>query len=91
MAATSLNGPGPGAVLDRVRRHLVCLKMPRALEALDQTVGQLERATASRLHMAPKSRERLSGDSVGTSDGIAQVPADHGDSNALPRWARTRC
>jgi hypothetical protein len=31
------------SVLDRIRKTLVGLKMPRALEVLDQTVRQLER------------------------------------------------
>ena len=33
---------GPGT-LERVRQHLVGLRMPRALEVLDHTVQQLER------------------------------------------------
>ena len=33
----------PAAPLERVRRHLVGLRMPRALEVLDQVVRQLER------------------------------------------------
>jgi DNA replication protein DnaC len=37
------------SVLDRIRRTLVGLKMPRALEVLDQTVRQLERGEASAL------------------------------------------
>jgi DNA replication protein DnaC len=36
------DAPAP-ATLDRVRRHLVGLRMPRALEALDHIVRQLER------------------------------------------------
>ncbi|MFN0067704.1 MAG: IS21-like element helper ATPase IstB [Limisphaerales bacterium] len=64
MAAASLNGPGPGAVLDRVRRHLVCLKMPRALEALDQTVGQLERGELSSL----EALEQLLGEELVTRE-----------------------
>jgi hypothetical protein len=34
--------PMPSTV-DQVRRHLVGLKMPRALEVLDHTMRQLER------------------------------------------------
>src|SRR6201995_3969737 len=37
------------SVLDRIRKTLVGLKMPRALEVLDQTVRQLERGEASAL------------------------------------------
>ena len=37
------------ATLDRVRRHLVGLKMPRALEVLDHLVRQLERGELSAL------------------------------------------
>ena len=33
------------ATLERVRRHLVGLRMPRALEALDAIVQQLEGVT----------------------------------------------
>ena len=39
------------SVLDRIRRTLVGLKMPRALEVLDQTVRQLERGEASALEV----------------------------------------
>jgi DNA replication protein DnaC len=35
--------PLPDAPLERIRRHLVGLRMPRALEALDAVVQQLER------------------------------------------------
>ena len=35
--------PLPDAPLERIRRHLVGLRMPRALEALDAVVKQLER------------------------------------------------
>src|ERR687885_1093528 len=37
------------ATLDRIRRHLVGLKMPRALEVLEHTVRQLERGEISAL------------------------------------------
>ena len=33
----------PVATLERIRHHLVGLRMPRALEVLDHTVRQLER------------------------------------------------
>ena len=33
----------PAAPIERIRNHLVSLRMPRALEALDQVVQQLER------------------------------------------------
>jgi hypothetical protein len=33
----------PTAPIERIRTHLVSLRMPRALEALDQVVQQLER------------------------------------------------
>ena len=39
------------SVLDRIRRTLVSLKMPRALEVLDQTMRQLERGEASALEV----------------------------------------
>ena len=37
------------AILDRIRRTLVGLRMPRALEVLDRTVRQLERGEVSPL------------------------------------------
>jgi DNA replication protein DnaC len=37
----------PVAPIDRIRSHLVSLRMPRALEALDQVVQQLERSQVS--------------------------------------------
>jgi DNA replication protein DnaC len=37
----------PEAPIERIRRHLVGLRMPRALEVLDQLVGQLERGQLS--------------------------------------------
>src|SRR6476620_955400 len=37
------------ALLERVRTHLVALRMPRALEMLDHVVGQLERGEVSAL------------------------------------------
>jgi DNA replication protein DnaC len=39
------------SVLDRIRKTLVGLKMPRALEVLDQTVRQLERGETSALEV----------------------------------------
>src|SRR5262249_61883173 len=39
------------SVLDRIRRTLVGLKMPPALEVLDQTMRQLERGEASALEV----------------------------------------
>jgi DNA replication protein DnaC len=38
-----------GATLDRIRRHLVGLRMPRALEVLEHTLRQLERGEVSAL------------------------------------------
>lgn len=53
----------PG-VLDRVRRHLVGLKMPRALETLDATLRQLECGELSSL----EAIERLLGDELATRE-----------------------
>jgi hypothetical protein len=39
------------SVLDRIRRTLVGLKMPRALEVLDPTLRRLERGEASTLEV----------------------------------------
>jgi DNA replication protein DnaC len=43
-----MNAPSDSA-LDRVRRHLVGLKMPRALETLQQTLQRIERGELSTL------------------------------------------
>jgi len=40
-------GPFPDAPIERIRRHLVGLRMPRALETLDAVVEQLERGQVS--------------------------------------------
>ena len=40
-------GPLPDAPIERIRHHLVSLRMPRALEALDTVVQQLERGQVS--------------------------------------------
>lgn len=53
----------PG-VLERVRRHLVGLKMPRALETLDATLRQLECGELSSL----EAIERLLGDELATRE-----------------------
>ena len=37
------------APIERIRDHLVSLRMPRALEALDHVVQQLERGQARRI------------------------------------------
>ena len=37
----------PGSAIERIRQHLVGLRMPRALEALDGVVQQLERGSIS--------------------------------------------
>jgi len=42
-------GPAPLGVVDRVRRHLVRLNMPRALEALDATLRSVEQGELSAL------------------------------------------
>ena len=39
----------PSATLDRVRRHLIALRMPRALEVLDHVVRQFERGEINAL------------------------------------------
>jgi DNA replication protein DnaC len=59
MANDSLPG-----VLERVRRHLVGLKMPRALETLDATLRQLERGELSSL----EAIEHLLGDELTTRE-----------------------
>lgn len=41
--------PIPKAPIERIRQHLIGLRMPRALEALDATVARLEQGEASAL------------------------------------------
>jgi DNA replication protein DnaC len=43
-----MSAPADGS-LDRVRRHLVGLKMPRALETLQETLARIERGELSTL------------------------------------------
>lgn len=46
---TTTAGDPPPATVDQVRRHLVGLKMPRALEVLDHTLRQLEQGQIAAL------------------------------------------
>jgi hypothetical protein len=47
------------SVLDRIRRTLVGLKMPSALEVLDKTVLQLERLLAEELTLREDRRAKM--------------------------------
>src|SRR5204862_477459 len=48
----AMTGTGDGLpVLERIRRTLIALRMPRALEVLDHAVRQLERGEASALEL----------------------------------------
>ena len=49
------------SILDRIRKTLVGLKMPRALEVLDQTVRQLERGETSALEVLGSGGRRNTG------------------------------
>jgi DNA replication protein DnaC len=51
MSAHPNNGSGAVAMLDRVRTHLVALKMPQALAALDPAMRQLESGQCSALEL----------------------------------------
>jgi DNA replication protein DnaC len=55
----------PAAPLERVRRHLVGLRMPRALEVLDQVVRQLERGEVS----AVEAMDTLLAEELGLREG----------------------
>jgi DNA replication protein DnaC len=48
-APTSLLDTVPGNTTDRIRRHLVGLKMPRALEALQMTLARIEQGEVTAL------------------------------------------
>jgi DNA replication protein DnaC len=49
MTATSLDTTASPATLDRIRRHLVGLKMPRALEVIEHILRRIERGEISTL------------------------------------------
>jgi hypothetical protein len=51
MSTHPSNGAGAVAMLDRVRAHMVALKMPQALCALDSSMRQLESGAISPLEM----------------------------------------
>jgi hypothetical protein len=53
-----------GSTADRIRRHLVGLKMPRALEALQTTLSRIEQGEVSAL----KAIERLLGEEYTTRE-----------------------
>jgi IstB-like ATP binding protein len=75
------------SVLDRIRRTLVGLKMPRALEVLDQTMRQLERGEASALEVIDTlfAEEIDPAREPPRQDGASHGQAlDHQD----PRWLR---
>jgi DNA replication protein DnaC len=44
-----MSAPVPGNTTDRIRRHLVGLKMPRALEALQMTLARIEQGEVTAL------------------------------------------
>jgi DNA replication protein DnaC len=60
-----MSAPVPASTLERIRRHLVGLRMPRALEALDHTVRQLERGEVSALEAV----EALLGEELALREG----------------------
>jgi DNA replication protein DnaC len=49
MTATSLDPAASPATLDRIRRHLVGLNMPRALEVIEHILRRIERGEISAL------------------------------------------
>src|SRR5918993_3134850 len=55
-----MNGTPPAGLVDRIRHHLVGLKMPRALEVLDQTLRRLECGEIG----APEALEALLGEEL---------------------------
>jgi hypothetical protein len=52
MTATSLDTAASPATLDRIRRHLVGLNMPRALEVIEHILRRIERGEISALGAA---------------------------------------
>ncbi len=55
----------PASTVDRIRRHLVSLKMPRALEVLDHVLRQLERGEIG----APEALETVLGEELTLREG----------------------
>jgi DNA replication protein DnaC len=55
----------PAGTVDRIRRHLVGLKMPRALEVLDHVLRQLERGEIG----APEALEIVLGEELALREG----------------------
>jgi DNA replication protein DnaC len=60
-----MNGTSPASLVDRIRRHLVGLKMPRALEVLDHTLRRLECGEIG----APEALEALLGEELTLREG----------------------
>jgi DNA replication protein DnaC len=60
-----MDGASPAGLVDRIRRHLVGLKMPRALEVLDQILRRLECGEIG----APEALEALLGEEVTLREG----------------------
>lgn len=55
----------PAGTVDRIRRHLVGLKMPRALEVLDHVLRQLERGEIG----TPEALEMVLGEELALREG----------------------
>ena len=78
--------PSRAAPIDRIRSHLVGLKMPRALEMLDHVVRQLERGEIERArgHRRPAHRGTDAAREPPRQDGAADGAAvDHQDARRL--------
>jgi hypothetical protein len=60
-----MNGTSPASLVDRIRRHLVGLKMPRALEVLDHILRRLECGEIG----APEALEALLGEELTLREG----------------------
>jgi len=60
-----MSGPSPAGLVDQIRRHLVGLKMPRALEVLDQILRRLECGEIG----APEALEALLGEELTLREG----------------------
>ena len=60
-----MNGTPPAGLVDRIRHHLVGLKMPRALEVLDHILRRLECGEIG----APEAQEALLGEELTLREG----------------------
>jgi hypothetical protein len=65
-----MTGTSPAGLVDRIRHHLVGLKMPRALEVLDHILRRLECGEIG----APEALEALLGEELTLREAVGCGP-----------------